>query len=120
MFGIEKLTELTLTHISQIDSLELAATLKSVTELLIKLMIEQNRVYTALTKLEQRIADEKTSDREFTMSIIKLLQSTKPNEMVKLSKPFDPFEELPVGHPSGFTKEELGIVYQSKAEGETA
>lgn len=111
MFGIEKLTELSQSQ---------AVSIKDIQQLLIKLYTEQHKTSVALTELTQRIANEKASDREFTMSIIKLLQFAKPNEMVKLSKPFDPFEELPVGHPSGFTKEELGIVYQPKAEGETA
>lgn len=83
--------------------------------LLVKLLLEQQLVNKRIDQLQRSIAQERSEDRAFLMSIITLLH--KPSAVVSLPQAHDPFEELPIGSAEGYTMEELGIHGTPKVAG---
>lgn len=93
------------------------STLSGIVSAVTKSLAALTTLTARIAKLEETIAKEHDRDREFIMSVITLLTTTRPNQVVKFAHNHrDPFEELPLDHPDGQSREELGV-YQPEAEG---
>lgn len=105
------------------DSLATLLTqLQDVRTLLVKMLVEQQKFQTQIAQLEKRLEEDRRADREFITSILHLLAKPQQQQVVRLSMSSysDPFAELPLEHPDGFTKEELGIYGAPKVAEEAA
>ena len=101
MFGIDKLTKL----------------VTDVQSLLIKVLAGQLNVQSRIVSLEAHLARERSEDRAFILSVVQLLHTTKPAPVpMRPALVDDPFKELDVGDPNGYSNEELGIYDSPQAE----
>jgi hypothetical protein len=77
-------------------------------EVCLSLLAGQVQMQQRLLHLEQHIDKDRHEDRQFIMSVVTLL-SHPQQQVAKLNPYSDLTAELPLGHPEGYTYEELGI-----------
>jgi hypothetical protein len=90
--------------------------LDDIKSLLVKVLVEQNKVHSRIAALEKAMDTDRTAEREF---LIRVMTLSHQSAIAKASAPLlpsvieDPFAELPLGDKAGFSYEELGILHDS-------